>query len=41
VDKFASYADKHGLQRRNLMIQKSHKLLEQYINSPHHLQHAG
>lgn len=33
VDKFASYADKHGLQRRNLMIQKSHKLLEQYINS--------
>ena len=33
VDKFATYADKHGLQRRNLMIQKSHKLLERYINS--------
>lgn len=33
VEKFASYADKHGLQRRNLMIRKSHKLLEQYINS--------
>ena len=33
VDKFASYADKHGLKRRNLMIRKSHKLLERYINS--------
>lgn len=33
VDKFASYADKHGLQRRNLMIRKSHSLLERYINS--------
>ena len=33
VDKFASFADKHGLQRRNLMIKKSHKLLERYINS--------
>lgn len=33
VEKFASYADKHGLQRRNLMIRKSHKLLEQYIDS--------
>ena len=33
VDKFASYADQHGLKRRNLMIQKSHKLLERYINS--------
>ncbi|MCH4148105.1 MAG: S41 family peptidase [Prevotella sp.] len=33
VEQFASYADKHGLQRRNLMIGKSHKLLEQYINS--------
>lgn len=33
VDKFASYADKHGLQRRNLMIRKSHNLLERYINS--------
>ena len=33
VDKFVSFADKHGLQRRNLMIKKSHKLLERYINS--------
>ena len=33
VDKFANYADKHGLQRRNLMIKKSHKLLETFINS--------
>ncbi len=33
VEQFAGYADKHGLQRRNLMIHKSHKLLENYINS--------
>lgn len=33
VDKFATYADKHGLQRRNLMIKKLHNLLERYINS--------
>lgn len=33
VDKFATYADKHGLKRRNLIIKKSHKLLERYINS--------
>lgn len=33
VDKFATYADGNGLKRRNLMIQKSHKLLERYINS--------
>lgn len=33
VEKFAVYADQHGLKRRNLMIQKSHKLLERYINS--------
>ena len=33
VDKFATYADKHGLKRRNIMIKKSHKLLERYINS--------
>ena len=33
VDKFATYADKRGLQRRNLLIRKSHKLLERYINS--------
>jgi carboxyl-terminal processing protease len=33
VDKFASYADKQGLKRRNLMIQKSHKLLERFLIS--------
>ena len=33
VDKFATYADRHGLKRRNLMLQKSHKLLNRYINS--------
>ena len=33
VDKFAAYADLHGLQRRNLMIAKSHKMLQRYINS--------
>jgi len=33
VEKFAIYADKHGLRKRNLMIRKSHKLLERYINS--------
>ena len=33
VEQFATYGDSHGLQRRNLMIQKSHSLLEQYINS--------
>ena len=33
VDKFATYADKNGLQRRNLMIRRSHHLLERYINS--------
>lgn len=33
VDKFATFADKHGLKRRNLMIRKSHNLLERYINS--------
>ena len=33
VDKFATFADKNGLKRRNLMIQKSHTLLERYINS--------
>ncbi len=31
VEQFASYGDKHGLQRRNLMIKKSHNLLERYI----------
>ncbi|HEY9551023.1 MAG TPA: S41 family peptidase, partial [Prevotella sp.] len=33
VEKFATYADNHGLKRRNLMILKSHKLLERFINS--------
>lgn len=33
VEQFAEYGDSHGLQRRNLMIKKSHSLLEQYINS--------
>ena len=33
VEKFATYADNHGLQRRNLMIRKSYPLLERYINS--------
>jgi len=33
VDKFAIYADSHGLKRRNLMIQKSYKLLNRYITS--------
>ena len=33
VDKFATYADKNGLKRRNLMIRKSHSLLNRYLNS--------
>ena len=33
VDKFATYAEKNGLKRRNLMIERSHKLLERYIIS--------
>lgn len=33
VEKFADYGNSHGLQRRNLMIQKSHKLLERYLYS--------
>ncbi len=33
VEKFAAYADKNGLRRRNLLIRKSHTLLERYINS--------
>jgi carboxyl-terminal processing protease len=33
VDKFATYADHNGLKRRNLMIQRSHKLLERFITS--------
>ena len=33
VDKFATFADKNGLKRRNLMIQKSYKLLERFLYS--------
>jgi len=33
VEKFVSFAEKNGLKRRNLMIQKSYKLLERYVNS--------
>ena len=33
IEQFANYADSRGLKRRNLMIQKSHRLLERYINS--------
>ena len=33
VEQFASFAEKNGLRRRNLMIQRSHTLLERYINS--------
>lgn len=32
VGQFVNYADKNGLQRRNLLIKKSHNLLEKYIN---------
>lgn len=33
VDKFANYANDKGLKRRNLMIRKSHYLLDRFINS--------
>ena len=33
VERFAQFAEKNGLKRRNLMIQKSHKLLERFVNS--------
>lgn len=33
VELFADYADKRGLQRRNLLIRKSHTLLEQFIDA--------
>ena len=33
VEKFVSYAEKEGLKRRNLMIQKSRQLLERNIHS--------
>lgn len=33
VNQFVNYAEKNGLPRRNLMVRKSHGLLEQYIDS--------
>ena len=33
VEQFVNFADKNGLKRRNLMIQKSHKLLERFVVS--------
>jgi carboxyl-terminal processing protease len=33
VEKFVVYAEANGLKRRNLMIRKSHNLLERYITS--------
>ncbi len=33
VERFAQYAEKNGLKRRNLLIQRSHKLLERLLNS--------
>lgn len=33
VERFADFANRNGLKRRNLMIRKSHHLLERYINS--------
>ena len=33
VEQFATFANKNGLQRRNLLIKKSHRLLNRYINS--------
>lgn len=33
VDAFATYADKNGLKRRNLMIEKSYKLLDRFVTS--------
>ena len=33
VEKFVSYAEKQGLKRRNLLIQRSYKLLERYLHS--------
>lgn len=32
VEQFVTYADKQGLKRRNLMIRKSHRLLDNFIN---------
>lgn len=32
VEKFANFADKNGMRRRNLMIMRSHSLLEQFLD---------
>ncbi len=33
VERFVTYANQHGLQRRNLMIQKSYRLLDRFLTS--------
>jgi carboxyl-terminal processing protease len=33
VEKFATYGEHHGLKRRNLLIKKSHQLLERFLMS--------
>lgn len=33
VERFADYGESHGLKRRNLLIEKSYRLLERYIHS--------
>jgi carboxyl-terminal processing protease len=33
VEQFANFADKNGLKRRNLMLNKSHSLFERFIDS--------
>jgi len=33
VEQFATYADQRGLKRRNLLIRRSHQLLEKYIDA--------
>ena len=33
VEQFATYADQRGLKRRNLLIRRSHQLLERYIDA--------
>ena len=33
VEQFATYADQHGLRRRNVLIEKSNTLLQRHINS--------
>ena len=33
VGDFVNFAEKNGLRRRNLMIMRSHSLLQDYLNS--------